>query len=109
MTEAPPYLERKKKSRRATDAFRCTMALLARFFEWRQALTIVKPDTRIRWHRKGFRLFWKWKSRPGRPRIPQELRQLIEPTFVKKGIFAEDTSEFPFSVLLGRPELFLQL
>jgi putative transposase len=71
------YLERKKRPRQATDAVRFTMALLATFFEWRQALTIVKPDTLIRWHRKGFRLFWKWKSRPGRPRIPQELRQLI--------------------------------
>jgi hypothetical protein len=38
------------------------MALLARFFEWRQALTIVKPDTLIRWHRKGFRLFWYFRS-----------------------------------------------
>jgi transposase InsO family protein len=71
------YLERKKRPRRATDAVRFTMVLLSRFFEWREALTIVKPDTLIRWHRKGFRLFWKWKSRPGRPRIPQELRQLI--------------------------------
>jgi putative transposase len=71
------YLERRKRPRRATDAVRFTMALLARFFEWGPALTIVKPDTLIRWHRKGFRLFWKWKSRSGRPRIPQELRQLI--------------------------------
>src|SRR4029450_9929856 len=71
------YLERKKRPRRETDAVRFTMVLLARFFEWRQALSIVKPDTLIRWHRKGFQLFWKWKSRPGRPRIPQELRQLI--------------------------------
>jgi putative transposase len=58
------YLERKKRPRRATDAVRFTMALLATFFEWRQALTIVKPDTLIRWHRKGFRLFWKWKVPP---------------------------------------------
>jgi hypothetical protein len=39
---------------------------------------IVKPDTLIRWHRKAFRLFWRWKSRgPGRPRILANLRQLI--------------------------------
>src|SRR4029453_4385946 len=71
------YLERKKRPRRATDAVRFTMALLAKFFEWRQALTIVKPATLIRCLEKGFKHFWKWKSRPGRPRIPQELRQLI--------------------------------
>jgi putative transposase len=58
------YLERKKRPRRATDAVRFTMALLARFFEWRQALTNVKPDTQIRSHRKGLRQCWKLKSSP---------------------------------------------
>jgi Homeodomain-like domain len=38
---------------------------------------IVKPETLIAWHRNGFKLFWKRKSRTGRPRIPAELRQLI--------------------------------
>ena len=43
------------------------------------AVTIVKPETVVRWHRKGFRLYWRWKSRTrgGRPRIPSELRRLI--------------------------------
>ena len=43
------------------------------------ALVIVKPETVIRWHRAGFRLFWKWKSRSrnGRPQVPLEIRQLI--------------------------------
>jgi putative transposase len=86
------YLERKKRPRRATDAVRFTMALLARSFEWRPALTIVKPDTLIRWHRKGFRLFWKWKSRPGRPRIPQELRQLIAKMVRKQSLMGRGTN-----------------
>src|SRR5437870_1739317 len=55
------YLERKKKPRRATDSIRFTLAQLSRFFEWKDALTVVKPATLIRRHRKGFRLFWKWK------------------------------------------------
>ena len=72
------YVERKQKPRRATDAIRFTMAKLSRFFEWRDALVSVKPDTLIRWHRKGFRLFWKWKSRSsGRPRVPVAVRKLI--------------------------------
>src|SRR5215467_6081334 len=72
------FIERKAKPRRATHAFRFTLARLSRLFDWRNALTIVKPDTLIRWHRKGFRLFWKWKSRPrGRPRVPAQLRKLI--------------------------------
>src|SRR6266566_3722904 len=64
------YVDRNKKPRRATDPIRFTLAHLARHFQWRDALTVVKPDTLIRWHRKGFRLFWKWKSRSsGRPRV----------------------------------------
>jgi hypothetical protein len=43
------------------------------------ALVIVKPETVIRWHRAGFRLFWRWKSRSrgGRSKVPLEIRQLI--------------------------------
>ncbi len=43
------------------------------------ALVIVKPETVMGWHRAGFRLFWKWKSRSrcGRPKVPLEIRQLI--------------------------------
>ena len=47
---------------------------------WRSALAIVKPETVISWHRKGFRLYWAWKSRrgiPGRPEARQEVRDLI--------------------------------
>jgi putative transposase len=40
-------------------------------------LTVVKPATLIRWHRQGWRLFWRWKSRPGRPPIPVDLQRLI--------------------------------
>jgi putative transposase len=72
------YGERRVKSRRADDATRITLVVLAQLIDWRAALTIVKPDTLIRWHRKGFRLFWQWKSRPlGRPPVPVELQQLI--------------------------------
>src|SRR5215218_9699222 len=46
-------------------------------FDWRQALVIVQPATLIRWHRQGFRLFWRWTSRPGRPPIPADLQALI--------------------------------
>jgi putative transposase len=47
---------------------------------WRSALVVVKPETVVRWHRKGFHLYWTWKSRhacPGRPEIPLEVRDLI--------------------------------
>src|ERR1700732_3650774 len=44
-----------------------------------QVLTIIRPETWLRWHRAGFRCYWRWKSRPqgGRPQIDTELRALI--------------------------------
>jgi transposase InsO family protein len=54
---------------------------LLRFWsEWRSTLVIVKPETVIAWHRKGFRLFWTWKCRhgkSGRPGISKDVRDLI--------------------------------
>ncbi len=47
--------------------------------QWRSALVIVKPDTVITWHRQGFRLYWRWRSRasrPGRPSMRAEIREL---------------------------------
>jgi len=54
--------------------------LLSRLWtEWRLALVIVKPETVIAWHRRGFRLWWTSKSRcrMGRPTVPTEIRTLI--------------------------------
>ena len=62
--------EREVKPRRLTDAARIALVFWSRWFEWKQALTIVQPETLIRWHRRGFKLFWRWKSKPGRPRLP---------------------------------------
>src|SRR6266481_6097427 len=46
---------------------------------WREHLAIVTPDTVVRWHRQGWRLFWRWKSRSrgGRPHPSPEVRDLI--------------------------------
>ena len=47
---------------------------------WNEMLTIVKPATVIAWHRAGFRLFWRWKSRPKgeRPLVDPDVRALIK-------------------------------
>ena len=71
------YQQRKVDPRRIDPATRITLALLSRLFNWRDALVVVQPKTLIRWHRAGFRLLWHWKSKPGRPPIPAELRRLI--------------------------------
>jgi hypothetical protein len=51
-----------------------------------QVLTIIRPETLVRWHRAGFRCYWRWKSRPqgGRPQIDTELRVLIRRMSVEK-------------------------
>src|SRR5919202_3604004 len=71
------YQERRVKHRRATHTTRLTLFWFARWFDWRDALVIVQPATLVRWHRQGFRLFWRWKSTPGRPAIPPDLQALI--------------------------------
>jgi hypothetical protein len=61
------------------------------FFAWRGALLSVKADTLIRWHRKGFRLFWRWKSKPtGRSPLPRDLRQLIRQVAAENVTWGEE-------------------
>ena len=71
------YQERQVKPRRPTSATRLARVWLARWFDWRQALTVGQPATLLHWHREGFRLCWRWKSRAGRPPIPVALQALI--------------------------------
>src|SRR5262245_43800990 len=96
------YLARRVKARRADNATRITLAALSRFVKWRDLLTVVKPETLIRWHRKGFRLFWRWKSRaPGRPPIPMDLRQLIAAMAAENRTWGEERIAAELLVKLG--------
>jgi putative transposase len=65
------------KPQRIDSATRIALTLLSRLFDWRGAPVVVRPQTLIRWHRAGWKLFWWLKSRPGRPPIPPELQALI--------------------------------
>jgi putative transposase len=68
----------KRPQLRRQDRFFWVM--LSRLWKnWREALIIVKPETVIKWHREGFRLYWRWKSKApiGRPKIDKDLRDLI--------------------------------
>src|SRR5271156_2160206 len=71
------YKERGVKARRIDPATRIALAFLSAHFDWRDALIVVRPRTLIRWHRAGWKLFWRLKSRPGRPPIPLKVRELI--------------------------------
>jgi len=64
---------------RLSDSDRLFWVVLSRFWpKWTSVVHIVQPATVIRWHRQGFRYYWRWKSRPrGRPRIDTETRQLV--------------------------------
>jgi transposase InsO family protein len=84
------YQERKLKPRRPDTAFRVALVLLSSHFDWKHALVVIKPQTLVRWHRQGFRLFWRWKSRPGRPPIPIELRRLIREMALSNPIWGEE-------------------
>ena len=71
------YQEHQIKPRRLTDGSRLSMLIWSRWFDWKTALAVVKPDTFIRWHRKAFKWYWRWKSRGGRPPLPKDIRQII--------------------------------
>src|SRR6266481_8951095 len=67
-------LRRSVKRPELTSADRLLWAWLYEVWnDWRSCLVIVKPETVIAWHRKGFRLLWTWKvchGQPGRPAVP---------------------------------------
>ena len=72
------YVERQARPKRPDNATRITLALLSRVVAWREWLTIVRPDTLVRWHRDLYRLFGRAKCQPrGRPRIRADLQRLI--------------------------------
>ena len=74
-------LNRSVKRPCLTSTDRSLLVLLAsRVRAWKDALLIIQPDTLLRWHRQGFRLFWRRKSRSGAraPRIPVETISLIK-------------------------------
>jgi ABC-type Fe3+/spermidine/putrescine transport system ATPase subunit len=71
------FIERGVRPGRMDAATRISLAVLTRLFDWRGAVVVVQPATIVRWHRAGWSLFWRMKSRPGRPPIPGELRLLI--------------------------------
>src|SRR5437660_10484205 len=77
----PIVLQRRVSGRvKLTNGDRLFLVMLYRWFPAiLEAMTIIRPETLVRWHRAGFRRYWRWKSRNlgGRPRIDAGLRALI--------------------------------
>jgi len=95
------YKERGIKPGRIDPATRVSLAVLARLFNWRDALIVVRPETLIRWHRAGFRLFWRYKSQTGRPPIPAELRALIRRMATENPLWGEERIANELMLKLG--------
>jgi putative transposase len=73
-------LKRKRPRPRLTCWDRFFWNILRRCWpRWTDVQVLVKPDTVVGWHRAGFRLYWRWRSRPpgGRPKITDEIRVMI--------------------------------
>jgi putative transposase len=75
----PPTRTRPRVRLRAWDKLLWVLAHRS-WAGWREHLTLVTPETVVRWHRQGWRLFWRWKSRSrgGRPHLSAEVRELIQ-------------------------------
>jgi putative transposase len=80
LRQQPAIFSREKPKPKLRWRDRLFWVGLHKFFaDWRACLIIVKPETVVRWHRAGFRLFWRWKSRgkPGRPPISRQIIDLL--------------------------------
>src|SRR5271156_3580551 len=95
------YQERGIKAHRIDAVTRISLALLSRLCNWRDALVVVRPQTMLRWHRAGWKLFWRLKSRPGRPSIPIEIQALIRRMGKENPSWGEERIANEFLVKLG--------
>src|SRR6266540_441509 len=88
-------LQRKVRGRvRFTSSDRLFLIQLYRWFpSILRAITIIRPETLVRWHRAGFRRYWRWKSRSlgGRPQIAADLRALIRRMSIENLLWARIT------------------
>ena len=95
------FVERGIKPRRVDYATRVSLALFTRLFDWRDAVLNVRPATISRWHRLGWRIFWRMKCRAGRPPIPTELRQLIRRIATENPLWGRERIANELMVKLG--------
>jgi len=95
------YQDHQIRPRRLTDAARLSLVLWSQLFEWKEALIVVTPRTFVRWHRKAFKLYWRWKSRGGRPALPKDIRQLIARMVRENITWGEERVADELSLKLG--------
>jgi hypothetical protein len=94
------YQDHRIRPRRLRDASRLCLLFWSRLFDWPAALVIVKASF-LRWHRKGFKWYWRWKSRGGRPPLPKAIRQLIAHMVRENVTWGEERIANELSLKLG--------
>ena len=94
-------IERGIKPRRADHATRVSLAAFTRLFDWRDAVVNVRPATIIRWHRLGWRIFWRRKCKAGRPPLLVELQQLIRRIATENPLWGQERIANELLVKLG--------
>ncbi len=96
------YARRKNRPRLKPQERAFGVALSRVGSEWRSSLVFVKPATVIDWHRRGFRRYWRWRSRkPGRPRIPDEHIAFIRRISIEQPGWGEDRIAEELAIKLG--------
>ena len=95
------YQDHQIRPRRLTDAARLSLVLWSRLFDWKEALMVVTPGTFVRWHRKGFKQYWRWKARGGRPALPKDIRRLIARMVRENITWGEERVADELSLKLG--------
>ena len=95
------FKERGVKPRRIDARTRLRLAWLSTLCDWRSCVIVVRPETIVRWHRAAWRLFWRYYSRPGRPPILLELRQLIRRMASDNPLWGEERIANELLVKLG--------
>src|SRR5271157_1977685 len=95
------YRDHQIRPRRLSDAARLSLVLWPRLFDWKEALMVVTPGTFVRWHRRGFKRYWRWKSRGGRPALPKDIRQIIARMVRENITWGEERVADELSLKLG--------
>jgi putative transposase len=95
------YQDHRIRPRRLRDASRLSLWFWSHLFDWQGALVVVKTSTFLRWHRKGFKLYGRWKSRGGRPPLPKQIRQLIARMVRENVTWGEERIADELSLKLG--------
>jgi hypothetical protein len=95
------YQEHEIRPRRLTDAARLSLVLWSHLLDWKESLAVVTTETFIRWHGKGFKFYWRWKSCGGRPPPAREIRQLIARMVKENVTWREERIADELSLKLG--------